>query len=220
MPVMKINRPIPKESSEKKRGRPKGAKQKKKDSSNPRKRYIKAKRFVDQYLIDLNGIRAWQRCGYGTGNIDSDKMTVGAFLKRPDVIQLIAEREAERAQKVEISQEMILKELSCIAFFNLRDVATWDGERFVLKPFSELTREQTAAFASIKVKSIGKVASELEFRHPSPADKRAALVDLGKHIGMFWEASTKNDDPIESARKIRVALKEMDEMTDPGPTKQ
>jgi hypothetical protein len=53
---------------------------------------------------------------------------------------------------------------------------------------------------------------DLKFTTPSAKDKRGALIDLGKHIGMFWEGE-RQGDPIEAARKIKEALGQMEETT-------
>lgn len=194
----------------KKRGRPRG-KTVFKSTAYPRKKYIKIKRFVTEYLVDLNGMRAFQRCGYGTGNDQADNIQAGKLLNRPDVIQLITEYEAERAKKIEITQEMVLKGLKLIADANIMDLATWDGNNFILKPFSEMTRDQASVISSIQQTRNKYGDIDLKFTMPSVSDKRETLVQLGKHIGMFWEGS-KQVDPAEITRNVRQAMKEADGM--------
>jgi phage terminase small subunit len=194
----------------KKRGRPKGIGK----SGSPLKRYIKIKRFVKEYLVDLNAVRAFQRCGYGTGNDQADNVNAGKLMARDDVIELIQEEERKRSERVEITQDMVLRQLALLAFANIRDISTWDGYNFVLKPFSELTRDQTAIISSIKVMPRAFGGVDIEFKTPSASDQRTALVDIGKHLGMFWEGN-KEVDPVEAARKIREAIKESGERTAP-----
>jgi phage terminase small subunit len=190
------------------RGRPKGTGSRK--GKIPQKRYIKIKRFVSQYLIDLNAMKAYQRCGYGTGNDQADSANGNKLLDRPDVQQLIAEAEEKRAKEVNITQEMVLKELALLAFANIKDISTWDGNNMILKPFDELTRDQTAIISSIGLKRTAFGDFDLRFTTPSAQDKRGALVDLGKHLGMFWEAG-RQEDPIEFARKSHEALNQMED---------
>jgi phage terminase small subunit len=135
-------------------------------------------------------------------------------LDRDDVIQLIAEEEERLSKAVNITQEMVLKELAILAFADLSKITTWDGQNFVLKPFSELTRDQIALISSVKVMPRQFGGIDLEFKTPSAADKKAALVDLGKHLGMFWEGE-KQGDPTESAKKIMQSLREQEERTAP-----
>lgn len=194
----------------KKRGRPKGPSTKRiKSKVYAKKRYIKINRFVKEYLIDLNALKAYQRCGWASGNDGTDRISAGKLLDRDDVIQLIAEEEDRRSKAVNITQEMVLKELSLLAFANIKDISTWDGNNMILKPFDELTREQTAIISSIQLKRTPIGDFDLKFTTPSAQDKRSALIDLGKHLGMFWEAG-RQEDPTEFARKTREALQEMD----------
>lgn len=213
---MKIYRdvPVPKRPV----GRPKGTKGIPRSKSNskaqPQKKYIKIKRFVTEYLVDLNGQKAYQRCGWDLDNDQAASLNAGKLLNRADVIQLIAEAEAERAKRVEITQEMVLKELALLTFTNLKDVATWDGNSFILKPFDQLTRDQAAIISNIALKRTPIGDFDIKFATPSASDKRTALVDLGKHLGMFWEGN-QPVDPLEIAKKVRQAAKEIKERTMP-----
>lgn len=213
---MKIFRDVP--LQKKPVGRPKGTtgipRKKSNSKATPQKKYIKIKRFVTEYLVDLNGQKAYQRCGWDKDNDQAASVNAGKLLNRIDVIQLIAEAEAERAKRVEITQEMVLKELSLLAFANLKDVATWDGQSFILKPFDQLTRDQAAIISNISLKRTPIGDFDVKFGTPSAADKRTALVDLGKHLGMFWEG-TQPVDPLEIAKKVKQAAKEMQERTMP-----
>ena len=194
------------------RGRPrKGEEVAKKDKT--KKNYV-AKTFVAQYLVDMNAFRAFRRCGYGTGNDDNDSNESAKLLNKPLVQQLLVEAQNDLAKRANITQEMVLKELSLLAFANIKDIADWNGEAFDLKSFDVLTREQTAIISSISVTRNRWGDIDLKFTTPSSQDKRAALIDIGKHIGMFWEP-TKAIDPDESARRIRQAVREGNERTSP-----
>jgi len=212
---MKIIRDTPYEPIKKKRGRPKGPSNKRSYSkAYPQKRYIKIKRFVREYLIDLNGTRAYQRCGYGSGNDAVDNVNASKLLNREDVIQLIAEMEEERSKAVNITQEMVLKGLYLLANANVKDISTWDGNSYTLKTFEELTRDQTYIISGMKVMPRQFGGIDLEFKTPSASERHACWIDLGKHLGMFWEG-TKDIDPGEMARKIKQSLREQEERTAP-----
>lgn len=204
---------------QKKRGRPKlkpGEKGKRSFDSvkRTRKRYFKTKRFVDEYLVDFNGLKAYQRCGFGRGKDATDAINAGKLLDRADVQQLIAESIEERAKRVTVTQDMIIKELSLIAFSNIKNISEWDGANFTLKSFSELTHDQAAVVTDIQVKRNSFGDCDLSFKIPTASEKRTALVDLGKHLGMFWEG-TQPLDPLEIAKKIKQATKEINERTVP-----
>jgi phage terminase small subunit len=59
--------------------------------------------------------------------------------------------------------------------------------------FSGLTRDQAAALVEVTVENFldgrGETAREVRRVKFKLADKRAALVDIGKHLGMFVEKS-------------------------------
>lgn len=209
MKIFRGDQPAPKKRG---RGRPKKGEEITKQHQI--KKNIVAKTFVAQYLIDLNAFKAYRRCGYGTGNDDTDKNEAAKLLNRPYVQQLIAEAQNESAKRANITQDMVLKELALLAFANIKDIATWDGESFQLKPFSELTRDQAAIISSISVTRNRYGDIDLRFITPSSQDKRGALVDVGKHIGMFWEP-VKTIDPDEMAKRLRQAQKELMEKTSP-----
>jgi len=172
---------------------------------NKQRKYFKAKRFVDEYIIDLDIHRAWERCGFITGNTRVDNAEANRAYNRPDVQQMIKEKMEERAARTEITQEAVLKELALIGFQNIKDIANWDGNHFILKPFNELTREQTAVISEIEVKP-GMYGIGLKFK---TYDKKSALVDVGRHLGMFWEGN-KNIDEGEMARKIAAMGREIE----------
>jgi phage terminase small subunit len=85
-----------------------------------------------------------------------------------------------------------------------------DGDPYL--DFSKLTRDQAAALMEVTVEDFrdgrGEDARNVRKIRFKLADKRAALVDLGKHFGLFKEKiehSGPNGGPIE-AREAPPAL--------------
>lgn len=66
----------------------------------------KQMRFVDEYLIDLNGTQAAIRTGYAAGSAD---VTAARLLADDRVKALVQERMAAREQRTEITQDLVLK---------------------------------------------------------------------------------------------------------------
>lgn len=66
----------------------------------------KQARFVDEYLVDLNATQAATRAGYSakTAFVQASKM-----LSNPKIQQAVAGRMADREQRTEITQDMVLK---------------------------------------------------------------------------------------------------------------
>jgi phage terminase small subunit len=158
-------------------------------------------RFCDEYLIDLNATQAAIRAGYSEkyANTNAPKL-----LQNTAVKEYIQKRKADREQRTEITQDMVLRELAIIAFSNAADYAAViekevmvegaDGEvipardrdgnpvtyRTVEPVLTEkLTVDQRKALAVIKK---GRDGFEVK-----PYDKVRALELLGKHLGMFTE---------------------------------
>lgn len=134
----------------------------------------KQKRFVEEYLIDLNATQAAIRAGYSPANAD----TIGyQQLQKTPVKNAIAQAQAERSKRTGVSQDRIIRELAKIAFSNLPDIVDpFDGS-----VIATADRDDLACIQSIKVKTTeGSTEREVKL-----ADKMRALELLGKHLGMF-----------------------------------
>jgi phage terminase small subunit len=115
----------------------------------------------------------------------------------------VAEILAAGAQRAEITQARVLAELGKIGFSDIRKMFNENGG---LIPIHELDDDAAACLSSIEVvtkKVPGGEASEVEHVAKIKVwDKRAALVDIGKHLGMFKESvelTGKDGGPIEVA---------------------
>lgn len=138
----------------------------------------KQKRFVDEYLVDLNATQAAIRAGYSERNADK----IGSeLLGKTRVSEAIQEAIKLRQERTEITQDMVLEELARVAFANGTDfarVAERDGAQVVeIVNTDDVPTEKRAAIAGIKY---GKFGIEV-----SMADKLKALELVGKHLGMF-----------------------------------
>jgi phage terminase small subunit len=86
---------------------------------------------------------------------------------------------------------MVVSELAKIGFANMADYMTvgTDGDPFL--DFSKVTRDQAAALSEVTVEDFkdgrGEDARDVRRVKFKMHDKRAALVDLGKHLGLFTE---------------------------------
>lgn len=158
----------------------------------------KQEQFVREYLIDLNATQAAIRAGYSAktaGQIGDEN------LKKPDIATAVAEAMKTRAARTEITQDMVLKELAKIGFADMRKLLRWTGNRphmdedraeetesveisvanFVqLFDSEELDDDIVGAISEISQTKEGALKVKLH-------DKQAALVNIGKHLGMFKE---------------------------------
>ena len=160
----------------------------------------KQKRFIEEYLIDLNATQAAIRAGYSP---DTAKSIGSENLTKPDIQARIAKAMAERSRRTGVNADRVVMELAKIAFVNASDVI--DAETATLKP--DAAPEDTAAIQSVKVKTFGEDGLEREIKM---ADKLKALELLRKHLGMFKDKvelsgsleteKTKLDDLIQQMR--------------------
>lgn len=134
----------------------------------------KQKRFVEEYLIDLNATQAAIRAGYSPDTAGS----IGAEnLKKPEIKNRIDKAMAERSRRTGINQDRVLQELARIGFAKITDVVDPDTAKIRL----DASEDDLACIQSIKIKP-NEFGTEREVKL---YDKKAALVDLGKHLGLF-----------------------------------
>lgn len=140
----------------------------------------KQKRFVEEYLIDLNATQAAIRAGYSPKTANEQ----GAQnLAKLSIRAAIDKAQAERSRRTGINQERVVQELAKIAFLNPADVI--DMDRAAIQEGAD--RDDTACIASVKVKSIPTEAGAITECEVKTYDKLKALELLGRHLGMFTD---------------------------------
>ena len=135
----------------------------------------KQKRFIEEYLIDLNATQAAIRAGYSP---DTAQQTGSENLSKPVIRAQIDRAMAERSKRTGVNAERVVQELAKIAFVNAAEVIA--PKTATVK--EDALPEDTAAIQSVKVKTFGEDGLEREIKM---ADKLKALELLGKHLGMF-----------------------------------
>lgn len=138
----------------------------------------KQKRFVAEYLIDLNATQAAIRAGY---SVQSAYSIGDENLKKPEIDAAIKKAMAERSKRTGINADRVLQELAKIGFANITDVA--DMDEAAVKGSAD--RDDTAAILSVKVKRIPTEDGDIVEREVKMHDKVKALVKLGEHLDLF-----------------------------------
>ncbi|WP_236233678.1 terminase small subunit [Pseudomonas tohonis] len=153
----------------------------------------KQRRFVDEYLIDLNATQAAIRAKYSVKTAAS----IGEEnLRKPEIAEAVLQRMKEREKRTEITQDKVLTELAKIGFSDIRKVVRWgetmvrmvdpeEGEGEDLVPYhglalidsTEVDDDTAAAIAEV---SQGRDGLKVKFH-----DKKGALVEIARHLGMF-----------------------------------
>ena len=152
----------------------------------------KQKRFVEEYLIDLNATQAAIRAGYKAGNAQRASEIGSELLQKTPVQEAIAQAMAERSRRTGINQDRVLRELARVAFANASDVINMEDATLR----ADACVDDTAAIQSVKVKTFGEDGVEREIKM---GDKLRALELIGKHLGMFKDNMNLT---VETSRKL------------------
>lgn len=170
----------------------------------------KQKRFVSEYLVDLNATAAARRAGYKDPNIGRQLIT------KNNVSEEIAKRQAKLQNKLEITQERVLEEIAGVAFANASDFVTVTASGLLdVKPTSKVPKEKLAALASIKYGANGSVEIKLH-------DKAIALRMLAEHLGMFKQAASATEqennifEVIDQSTREEIDTDEIPEIEPPA----
>lgn len=172
-------------------------------------------RFAEEYLVDLDQTAAYRRARGNGKVLVGDKVTASRIHQRQEVQELIKTGMAKRSARTEITQDMVLQELAKIGFSNMADYVAVSGTSVVVA-LDKMTRDQAAAVSEITVEEYmegrGDLAREVKRTKFKLSDKRAALCDIGKHLGMFRENQGGDEAPMPT----RVVIEVVDGRKQPG----
>ncbi len=159
----------------------------------------KQKRFVEEYLIDLNATQAAIRAGYSP---DSAKEIGSENLTKPDIAKAVDQAIAERSRRTGVNADRVVRELAKIAFVNAGEVVDLDTALLMDK----ISEDDMAAIQSVKVKTFGEDGIEREVKL---ADKLKALELLGKHLGLFKDKVEINGNVKADMSSLSSILEEI-----------
>jgi phage terminase small subunit len=143
--------------------------------------------FCLEYLKDLNGTQAAIRAGYSAKTANEQSARLLANVSIQEFTKGLME---ERANRCEVDADKVLKELSKIAFSDLRKFYGPDGQ---LLPIGQIDDESAGAISSLKsyeeklqaTDDDGEQIVQGTNKEIRMHDKLKALEMLGKHFGVF-----------------------------------
>ncbi len=150
-----------------------------------------------------NATQAAIRAGY---SVESARAIGGENLSKPAIRVYIETAMAERSKRTGINADLVLIELARIARLNPPDVV--DALNATIK--DNASRDDTAAIASIKVKTIPTKEGNIVEREVKMVDKVKALELLMKHLGMLGDKAGNNRAPGDHAETGVIILPEVD----------
>lgn len=170
--------------------------------------------FAQEVAKGKTLFEAHQIAGYAANDGNAAKLRI-----LPEVDARIMEITGKAAERAGITVERVLAELSKIGFSDIRKAVDWSGvmveeednpdggDTLVIKHIhSNLVRlisakdiddETAAAISEVRQSPTGGLSIKLH-------DKRAALVDIGKHLGMFKD-QVEVSGTITLAERVRRA---------------
>lgn len=173
-------------------------------------------RFAQELAKGKTADEAYQLAGYKENRHNASRLKTNEHISVR--VEEILGRVAERA---EITQAKVLEELAKIGFSNMLDYVTVGSNGDPYVDLSALNRDTAAAIAEVTVEDFkdgrGEDARDVRRVKFKLHDKKGALVDIGKHLGMFREKielTGKDGGPIEvsdmtdteKARRVAFAL--------------
>jgi phage terminase small subunit len=146
----------------------------------------KQKRFVEEYLIDLNAAGAAERAGYSANaaNVEGCRL-----MKKSHIAAAIRAAQGARSERMQITADQVLAEYAKLGFANMLDYIRVNDQGEAYVDFTKLTREQAAAIAEVTSEVYqegrGEDAKDVKRTKFKLADKKGALDSIAKHLGMF-----------------------------------
>lgn len=131
--------------------------------------------FCRSYIVDRNPIAAMKRLNY-SGENEVLRRRAERMLSNPEVqscIEVLAERMMER---LEITADRVQQAIAAVAFFDPREVVTFDGTAMNIKDSKFWTQDQIRALKGLKQTQFGV---EIQFH-----DRLRAAEMLSKQLGV------------------------------------
>lgn len=148
----------------------------------------KQQRFIEEYLVDLNGTQAAIRAGYSEKTACEQAVRLLANVR---IQQAIQEAMHKRSERTGITADMVLRELAKIGFSNMRNYAAWGPSYVHLMNSSEISEDDCAAVQEV-TQTVTESGVNIKFKLH---DKKGSLELIGKHLGMFVEKKLFGNDP-------------------------
>lgn len=153
----------------------------------------KQRRFVEEYLLDLNATQAAIRAGYSekTAQVQGSRLLTNVM-----VAEAIAKGQSKAARKLEIRKERIVEELAKIAFADIRKAVRWgrspidttadnaSPNDLGIYPVELIPSEKIEDDVAAAVSEVSLTQSGIKIKM---YDKKGALVDLAKMLGYMVE---------------------------------
>ena len=156
------------------------------------------RRFVGEYLIDLNSTQAAIRAGYSKRRASSTAWDL--LHKRQGVAEAVREAMLAREKRTLITADRVLEQFARIAFADIRQLAETDKKGLEVKSLAALSDDLAAAVVELSASDKGmrlRLQNRIE-----------ALNALARHLRLFdknqsrGERASQHDEDRLPAREI------------------
>ena len=152
----------------------------KKKTATEQKLTDRQERFCREYVVDLNATQAAIRAGYSSNGA---AVNATKLLKNNNVKKKIAQLQSEIAKRVEITADMVVRELAAIGFADVRECFDASGNLINPRKLPESIAKVVAGIDMIEVKK------DVRVKKIKLWNKVQALESLAKHLGMYQQDS-------------------------------
>jgi len=152
----------------------------------------KQRKFVTEYLVDLNATQAAIRAGYSKKTAASQGHE---YLRKPEIAAAITEEQKKRSDRTMISSDRVLLEIARLAFSDPRKIFDESG---ALRKIQDWPDEVAAAISSIKVFESRALDGTVvgETKEVKFWDKGKQLELAGRHVGLFERDNNQKKEAI------------------------
>lgn len=142
----------------------------------------KQARFVEEYLIDLNGKQAALRAGYAEKSAETQ---ASRLLRNVKVLQAVVQAKAARSERTQIKADDVLRELALCGFSDIRRLCTWGTEAVEFIPSDQIDDEAARTIGEVSSVTVRGDWGEKITKKVKMHGKIEALTAIGRHLGMF-----------------------------------
>lgn len=172
-------------------------------------------KFAQEYLVDQNAMQAALRAGYAAEYAQTKSYEL---LDHAEIRPIIAKYAKKQADKLELTAEKVLGELSRIAFFNPKSLYDSEGK---LKSIEQIEDDAAVCITNIEEEEIfegyGKDRRSVgRLKKIKLASKIDALDKLGKHLKLFNDTVDINIT-VGLAERLLAARNRKDKVIDVTP---
>lgn len=163
--------------------------------------------FCQRYIIHLNKYKAYREAGYSARG-RSGRSSACTLYKQPKVRAYVDFLMDERAERLKVDADDVVRELCSISFSAITDYMKWEGTTVTLRNSDQLTAEQASCVKSVRQKVLRDGTKVMEF---DLHGKQSALKMLGDHLGMFKKEKEGQDEltPEDRAQRVIAAIRAM-----------